>query len=44
MAVIELVHLRKLFSQGQIVFALFEIDAPIESQLLCFRKQNKKNC
>ena len=43
MAMIGLVHLRKLFSQGQIVFALFEIDAPIESQLLCFKKQNTKD-
>lgn len=40
---IGLVHLRKLFSQGQIVFALYEIDAPIESQLLCFKKQNTKD-
>ena len=44
MAVIGLIHLKTLFSQDQILSALFVIDVSIGSQLLCFQKHNAKNC
>ena len=43
MTITGLMHLTKLFNQGQIVSALFVIDVSIESQLLCFKKQNTGN-
>ena len=44
MTVIGSAHLRKLFSLGQILSALFVIDVSIESKLLYFQKQSTKNC